>query len=151
MLFNQQASSKIRHNIFAKVDYDQACPDQPVQIVRLILRLICRLPNRFTIRVISGGFLRLLFDQNCHLGSLGCDGRGREGVAMPSGKGRILIVDDDPHAVEILTRMLEREGYECVSAAGGAAALQHVREQAVDVILLDVMMPEMDGLQVCER
>jgi len=70
---------------------------------------------------------------------------------MASEKGRILIVDDDPHAVEILTRMLEREGYECVSAASGAAALQHVRERAVDVILLDVMMPEMDGLQVCER
>jgi DNA-binding response OmpR family regulator len=70
---------------------------------------------------------------------------------MASEKGRILIVDDDPHAVEILTRMLEREGYECVSAAGGAAALQQVRERAVDVILLDVMMPEMDGLQVCER
>ena len=70
---------------------------------------------------------------------------------MASKKGRILIVDDDPHAVEILTRMLEREGYECVSAASGAAALQRVREQAVDVILLDVMMPEMDGLQVCER
>jgi DNA-binding response OmpR family regulator len=70
---------------------------------------------------------------------------------MASAKGRILIVDDDPHAVEILTRMLEREGYDCVSAASGAAALQLVRAQAVDVILLDVMMPEMDGLQVCER
>jgi DNA-binding response OmpR family regulator len=70
---------------------------------------------------------------------------------MASGKGRILIVDDDPHAVEILTRMLEREGYECISAASGAAALQLVQTQGVDVILLDVMMPEMDGLQVCER
>jgi DNA-binding response OmpR family regulator len=70
---------------------------------------------------------------------------------MASAKGRILIVDDDPHAVEILTRMLEREGYDCVSAASGAAALQLVRAQTVDVILLDVMMPEMDGLQVCER
>jgi DNA-binding response OmpR family regulator len=70
---------------------------------------------------------------------------------MESAKGRILIVDDDPNAVEILTRMLEREGYDCVSAASGAAALQLVRAQAVDVILLDVMMPEMDGLQVCER
>jgi DNA-binding response OmpR family regulator len=70
---------------------------------------------------------------------------------MASGKGRILIVDDDPHAVEILTRMLEREGYECISAASGAAALQLLRAQAVDVILLDVMMPEMDGLEVCER
>jgi two-component system alkaline phosphatase synthesis response regulator PhoP len=70
---------------------------------------------------------------------------------MASGKGRILIVDDDPQAVEILTRMLEREGYECISAASGAAALQLLRTQIVDVILLDVMMPEMDGLQVCER
>jgi len=70
---------------------------------------------------------------------------------MESAKGRILIVDDDPHAVEILTRMLGREGYDCLSAASGAAALQLVRAQAVDVILLDVMMPEMDGLQVCER
>jgi DNA-binding response OmpR family regulator len=66
-------------------------------------------------------------------------------------KGRILVVDDDPHAVEILTRMLEREGYECLSADGGGTALQILRENPVDVVLLDVMMPEMDGLQVCER
>ena len=70
---------------------------------------------------------------------------------MDKEKSRILIVDDDPHAVEILTRMLSREGYGCVSASGGAAALQTLREQPVDVILLDVMMPQMDGLQVCER
>lgn len=70
---------------------------------------------------------------------------------MAGTKGRILVVDDDPHAVEILTRMLDREGYACLSAASGPAALQLVREQSVDVILLDVMMPEMDGLQVCER
>jgi len=66
-------------------------------------------------------------------------------------KGRILIVDDDPHAVEILTRMLGREGYACISASGGALALDALKRQVVDVILLDVMMPEMDGLQVCER
>lgn len=70
---------------------------------------------------------------------------------MEKAKGRILIVDDDPHAIEILTRMLSREGYACVSAASGAAALQTMQRQTVDVILLDVMMPEMDGLQVCER
>jgi DNA-binding response OmpR family regulator len=66
-------------------------------------------------------------------------------------KGRILVVDDDPHAVEILTRMLEREGYECLAAESGPAALQTLRENPVDVLLLDVMMPEMDGLQVCEK
>jgi DNA-binding response OmpR family regulator len=72
-------------------------------------------------------------------------------MVMEQEKGRILVVDDDPEAVEILTRMLGREGYGCVSAAGGAEALKALQEQPVDVILLDVMMPEMDGLQVCER
>jgi two-component system alkaline phosphatase synthesis response regulator PhoP len=70
---------------------------------------------------------------------------------MENTKSRIMIVDDDPHAIEILTRMLGREGYECVSAASGKAALETVRGKPVDVILLDVMMPEMDGLQVCEH
>ncbi len=70
---------------------------------------------------------------------------------MADAKGRILIVDDDPHAVEILTRMLEREGYECTGVAGGPAALETVQSRAIDVILLDVMMPGMDGLQVCEK
>jgi DNA-binding response OmpR family regulator len=70
---------------------------------------------------------------------------------MANAKGRILIVDDDQHAVEILTRMLEREGYECIGVAGGPEALEALHRQAVDVILLDVMMPGMDGLQVCDR
>lgn len=66
-------------------------------------------------------------------------------------KGRLLVVDDDPHAVEILTRMLQREGYECLSATRGQEALDILAGERVDVILLDVMMPEMDGLQVCEQ
>jgi len=70
---------------------------------------------------------------------------------MEHTKGRILIVDDDPLAVDILTRSLEREGYHCVGAGNGAAALKAVRRHAVDVILVDVMMADMDGLQLCER
>ena len=70
---------------------------------------------------------------------------------MDKPKGRILIVDDDPHAVEILTRMLGREGYSCTSAVSGPVALETLQRQPVDVILLDVMMPGMDGLQVCQR
>jgi DNA-binding response OmpR family regulator len=70
---------------------------------------------------------------------------------MDNTKGRILIVDDDIHAVEILTLMLGREGYDCASATSGAAALDVLHNRPMDVILLDVMMPEMDGLQVCER
>ncbi len=65
--------------------------------------------------------------------------------------GRILIVDDDPDARDILARLLEREGYDCVTAEDGPTCLQLARTEAIDVILLDVMMPGMDGLQVCEE
>lgn len=65
--------------------------------------------------------------------------------------GRILIVDDDPNTLEILRRWLNREGYATVSADNGPACLQALGRETVDVIVLDVMMPGMDGLQVCER
>ncbi len=70
---------------------------------------------------------------------------------MDKSKGRILLVDDDAHTIEILTRMLAREGYACLSASSGADGLALLATEPVDVILLDVMMPDMDGLQVCER
>jgi len=66
-------------------------------------------------------------------------------------RGRILIVDDDPNTLEILRRWLAREQYATVSADNGRACLETVAKEPVDVILLDVMMPGMDGLQVCER
>ena len=66
-------------------------------------------------------------------------------------QGRILIVDDDPNTLEILRRWLNREGYATVSADNGPACLQMLGKEPVDVIVLDVMMPGMDGLQVCER
>lgn len=64
---------------------------------------------------------------------------------------RILVVDDDPHTRDILTRWLNREGYATESATGGAACLDILEREELDVILLDVMMPGMDGLQVCEQ
>jgi DNA-binding response OmpR family regulator len=66
-------------------------------------------------------------------------------------RGRILIVDDDPNTLEILRRWLAREGYATVSADNGPACLQALGAEPVDVIVLDVMMPGMDGLEVCER
>src|SRR5262245_9198351 len=65
-------------------------------------------------------------------------------------EGRVLVVDDDKHAVEILYRLLEKEGFEVLRAQSGREALDVVGSNRVDVILLDVMMPEMDGFQVCE-
>ena len=66
-------------------------------------------------------------------------------------RGRILIVDDDPNTLEILRRWLAREGYTTISADNGPTRLETLGKSPVDVILLDVMMPGMDGLQVCEK
>jgi CheY-like chemotaxis protein len=61
----------------------------------------------------------------------------------------ILAVDDDPDALFILDRLLCRQGYRVRTASGGKAALAALDEELVDVVVLDVMMPDLDGLQVC--
>jgi len=71
--------------------------------------------------------------------------------AEAKSSGRILIVDDDQDAREILNRLLASEGYECLTADGGERCLEVARAEPVDVILLDVMMPGMDGIQVCDE
>ncbi len=65
-------------------------------------------------------------------------------------EGNVLVVDDDRNAVDILNRLLTKEGFTVLCASGGREALTLVAAHQVDVILLDVMMPEMDGFQVCE-
>src|SRR6266851_6952287 len=62
---------------------------------------------------------------------------------------KILIVDDEPFNVDYLEQELEDLGYETVSAANGREALEKVAAEAPDLILLDVMMPVMDGFTVC--
>ena len=63
----------------------------------------------------------------------------------------ILIVDDQPINVQLLKRKLEREGLQIVPAYSGLEALELVAEAKPDLILLDVMMPDMDGIEVCRR
>jgi two-component system cell cycle response regulator len=63
--------------------------------------------------------------------------------------GAVLVVDDDPDAVEILTRLLAMQKFSTVPARSGLQCLEIVRNQPIDVILLDVNMPGMDGLTVC--
>ena len=66
-------------------------------------------------------------------------------------QARILLVDDDPHLREMLGYALRREGYEVLEAGDGAQALRVVESESVDLLVLDVMMPELDGLEVCRR
>jgi two-component system response regulator MprA len=64
---------------------------------------------------------------------------------------RILVVDDEPAVRESLERALRLEGYEIALAANGSEALATVAEQAPDALVLDLMMPRVDGLEVCRR
>jgi class 3 adenylate cyclase len=64
---------------------------------------------------------------------------------------RILVVDDNPNNVEILRMRLEAHGYEVVTAADGEEGLAAVRDQLPDLLLLDIMMPKLDGIEVCRR
>ena len=64
---------------------------------------------------------------------------------------KILVVDDEPSIVDVLTRFLSREGYSVVTAANGREALEQVRQDPPDLILLDVTMPELDGFTVCQQ
>ena len=63
----------------------------------------------------------------------------------------ILVVDDQPINVQLLKRKLEREGIQVSAAYNGAEALSMVKVVKPDLILLDVMMPDMDGIEVCQR
>lgn len=65
--------------------------------------------------------------------------------------GRVLIVDDDPKIRRILARMLQPEGYEVYEAGDGEEGLAQAEVHRPDVILLDVLMPKLNGFEVCKR
>ncbi len=64
---------------------------------------------------------------------------------------KILIVDDDTHIVELTCLYLESEGFKVVSAGAGNAALQMLEREKPALVVLDLMLPEMDGWEVCRR
>jgi DNA-binding response OmpR family regulator len=72
-------------------------------------------------------------------------------AAMASRALDILVVDDTPDCCEVIRLMLESRGFQVRVAACGEAALAELQEQKPDVMLLDVMMPGMSGLEVLER
>jgi DNA-binding response OmpR family regulator len=64
---------------------------------------------------------------------------------------RILLVDDEPPVQRLLSFPLEKEGYEVVPALDGQEALRRFENERFDLVVLDVMLPKMDGLEVCRR
>lgn len=70
---------------------------------------------------------------------------------MPAKKTTILTADDDPQLLRLMTRNLQLEGYEILSASNGQQALEQIEQKVPDLVLLDVMMPKMDGFTVCSK
>ncbi|MGI6679006.1 MAG: response regulator transcription factor [Dehalobacterium sp.] len=65
-------------------------------------------------------------------------------------EGKILVVDDDPHIVDLIRLYLEKEGFTLQAAYQGEAALERFYSWTPDLVLLDIMMPKMDGWEVCK-
>src|SRR2546430_9890798 len=87
----------------------------------------------------------------------GCRGRGacypslKGGPLMPAKKTTILVVDDDLQLLKIVEHNLEAEGYRVLTEREGQHALETIERDSPDLVLLDIMLPRMDGLQICQR
>jgi DNA-binding response OmpR family regulator len=72
----------------------------------------------------------------------------QEARKMPN---TIAIIEDEPNIVELVKYNLDREGYRTVSAGNGRKGLELVRQELPDLVILDLMMPELDGISVCKQ
>ena len=72
-------------------------------------------------------------------------------INVPSGKPSVLVVDDDVRILRMMQRILELEGYRVLRAGDGEAAIDVIDDEMPDLVLLDLMMPVMDGYTVCQR
>src|SRR4051794_31328650 len=72
-------------------------------------------------------------------------------MAEGAGATRVLVVDDEANLAELVQGYLERDGYDVVTAADGPTAVALAREAEPDLIVLDLMLPGFDGLEVCRR
>src|SRR5215472_5738747 len=85
-----------------------------------------------------------------HSGRASYDEEKRES-SMPIKKQRILAVDDDPQLLRLVTKNLQLEGYDVEAASDGQQAVDQIESTKFDLVILDVMMPKLDGFTVCER
>lgn len=78
-------------------------------------------------------------------------GSGTSGSQSPAPRGRILLVEDEPDIVRGLTDVLEFEGFEVVAAPDGRSGVREMTEHGADLVILDLMLPDINGYQVCEQ
>src|SRR5579862_5423886 len=91
-------------------------------------------------------------------------GMGRRPVACPNrwtqhqarrsnrmSKGTILVIDDEKDLIELVRYNLEKEGYDVIAATDGQSGLEVIKKHRPELVMLDLMMPGIDGLQVCQR
>ncbi len=67
------------------------------------------------------------------------------------GKAKILVIDDEPRIVQVVRLYLEKDGYQVLTAGDGKRALELAQKEKPDLIILDLMLPEIDGLEVCRQ
>ena len=66
-------------------------------------------------------------------------------------RGRILVVDDEPHIRRVLSSILGKQGYDVVMASDGSQGLDELRTEDIDLVILDLMMPGANGLEILSR
>ena len=76
---------------------------------------------------------------------------GKRGLKVPSKTTLVLIVDDDIRMLRMMKRMLELENFQTITANSGEAALKAFEKETPDLVLLDIMMPDMNGYTVCQH
>jgi two-component system alkaline phosphatase synthesis response regulator PhoP len=64
---------------------------------------------------------------------------------------KILVVDDEANIIDLARMYLERDGFQVCEASDGAQALEEIKQQKPDLVVLDIMLPEIDGFEVCQR
>ena len=70
---------------------------------------------------------------------------------LSPGSKKILVVEDEHDILQLINLYLEKEGFRTASATTGAEGLRQVKQEKPDLIVLDLMLPEIDGLEVCKR
>ena len=122
--------------ILRELKADAATQDIPIIVVSIVDN------KHLGYRLGAFDYLLKPFDREAILAAL---------ARIPPHQGRLLVVDDDPQVVDLVRQLLEGEPYEVVAAADGLEALEAIAQKRPDVILLDLLMPRMDGFAVIDR